>query len=77
MAGGGLFGGLFGAGGADRGCRWLQAMPTPSRAGPGGRAGWAAAGSGEVVTAAADASLFDLDALGQAAARTKPGAPGP
>jgi len=34
------------------------------------RAGIAATGSGEAVTAAADASLFDLDALGRAAART-------
>ena len=71
--GGGLFGGLFGAGGARTGdTAWLQAMldTEAALARAAERAGVAAAGSGAAVTAAADASLFDLDALGQAAART-------
>jgi 3-carboxy-cis,cis-muconate cycloisomerase len=71
--GGGLFGGLFGAGDARTGdTAWLQAMldTEAALARAAERAGVAAAGSGAAVTAAADARRFDIGALGAAAART-------
>jgi 3-carboxy-cis,cis-muconate cycloisomerase len=74
----GLFGGVFARGGADTGdVAWLQAM-LDAEAGLARaleRAGLAPAGSGEAVTAAAQAGNFRIEELGELAAL--PGNPVP
>src|ERR1039457_4369565 len=61
----GLFGGVFARGGVEAGdARALE------------RAGMAPAGSGEAVTAAAQAASFDVNALGELAALTGNPVPG-
>jgi 3-carboxy-cis,cis-muconate cycloisomerase len=70
---GGLFGGVFGRGGADvSDTAWLQAMLDTEAALARAleRAGLAAPGVGAAVTAAARADHFDLDDLGRQAALT-------
>jgi 3-carboxy-cis,cis-muconate cycloisomerase len=75
----GLFGGVFARGGvAADDAAWLQAM-LDAEAGLARaleRAGMAPAGSGEAVTAAAQAANFDLDELGELAALTGNPVPG-
>src|SRR5580704_18556366 len=69
----GLFGGVFAKGGVEAGdIAWLQAM-LDAEAGLARaleRAGLAPAGSGEAVTAAAQAGNFDIGGLGELAALT-------
>ncbi|HEY1915131.1 MAG TPA: lyase family protein [Streptosporangiaceae bacterium] len=70
---GGLFGGVFGRGGADvSDTAWLQAMLDTEAALARAleRAGLAAPGAGAAVTAAARADHFDVDDLGRQAALT-------
>ena len=75
----GLFGGVFARGGVEAGdTAWLQAM-LDAEAGLARaleRAGLAPAGSGEAVTAAAKASNFDPNELGELAALTGNPVPG-
>ena len=75
----GLFGGVFDRGGADTSdTAWLQAM-LDAEAGLARaleRAGLAPAGSGQAVTAAAKASNFDPNELGELAALTGNPVPG-
>jgi 3-carboxy-cis,cis-muconate cycloisomerase len=75
----GLFGGVFARGGVQAGdTAWLQAM-LDAEAGLARaleRAGLAPAGSGEAVTAAAQAANFDVDELGNLAALTGNPVPG-
>ncbi len=70
---GGLFGGIFGRGGADVcDAAWLQAMLDTEAALARAleRAGLASGGAGAAVTAAATADRFDPDDLGRQAALT-------
>jgi 3-carboxy-cis,cis-muconate cycloisomerase len=75
----GLFGGVFARGGVEAGdTAWLQAM-LDAEAGLARaleRAGIAPAGSGEAVTAAAQAANFDVDELGELAGLTGNPVPG-
>ena len=75
----GLFGGVFARGGVQAGdTAWLQAM-LDAEAGLARaleRAGLASAGSGEAVTAAAQAANFDVDGLGDLASLTGNPVPG-
>src|ERR1700691_5140312 len=75
----GLFGGVFARGGVQAGdTAWLQAM-LDAEAGLARaleRAGLAPAGSGQAVTAAAQAANFDVDELGNLAALTGNPVPG-
>src|SRR5208337_5379107 len=69
----GLFGGVFARGGVEAGdTAWLQAMldVEAGLARALERAGLAPAGSGEAVTAAAQADNFDPNELGELAALT-------
>src|ERR1035438_1573921 len=75
----GLFGGVFARGGVEAGdTAWLQAMLDAEAALARAleRAGMAPAGSGEAVTAAAQAASFDVNALGELAALTGNPVPG-
>ena len=75
----GLFGGVFARGGVQAGdTAWLQAMldAAAGLARALERAGLATAGSGEAVTAAAQAAGFDVDELGNLAALTGNPVPG-
>jgi 3-carboxy-cis,cis-muconate cycloisomerase len=75
----GLFGGVFARGGVETGdTAWLQAMLDAEAALARAleRAGMAPAGSGEAVTAAAQAANFDVNALGELAALTGNPVPG-
>jgi 3-carboxy-cis,cis-muconate cycloisomerase len=75
----GLFGGVFARGGVESGdTAWLQAMldVEAGLARALERAGMAPAGSGEAVTAAAQAANFDVDELGELAGLTGNPVPG-
>ena len=75
----GLFGGVFARGGVEAGdTAWLQAMldVEAGLARALERAGMAPAGSGEAVTAAAQAANFEVDELGELAGLTGNPVPG-
>ena len=75
----GLFGGVFARGGVEAGdTAWLQAMldVEAGLARALERAGLVPAGSGEAVTAAAQAANFDVDELGELAGLTGNPVPG-